>query len=68
MPRGEGAKVRHPDLELKLEIFRMIADPGRRYTQEQIAAACGCSRATIYQIEKRALAKMRQAARAAANN
>lgn len=51
----------HPDLDLMLEIFLSIAEPGKRYTQAQIAEVCGCSRGLIYLIEKKAIEKMRRA-------
>lgn len=63
MPRGDGNQIRHPDLELKLEIFWSVAERGRCYTQAEIAAACGCSRTIIYRIEKAAIEKLRRAAR-----
>ena len=58
-----GQPIGREELELRLEIFLSIREPGRRYTQAQIAAACGCSRTLIWQMERRALAKLRRAAR-----
>ena len=58
-----GQPIGRAEMELRLEIFLSIREPGRRYSHAQIAAACGCSRTLIWQIERRALAKLRRAAR-----
>ena len=60
--RNRNANVGRAEMELRLAIFDSIREPGRRYTQAQIAAACGVSRATIWQMEQRALRKLREAA------
>ncbi len=49
-------------VELALEIFWSIAEPGREYSQVEIAAATGICRTQILDMEKAALAKMRRAA------
>ena len=52
-----------PSLDLLLAVFDTIREPGREYSQAEIARACGCSRQTISQIERRALEKLRRAAK-----
>ena len=60
--RNRNANVGRAEMELRLTIFDSIREPGRRYTQAEIAAACGVSRATIWAMERCALRKLRQAA------
>ena len=57
-----GQPIGRAELELRLEIFLSIREPRRRYSAAQIAAACGCSRTLIWQMERRAMAKLRRAA------
>ena len=47
------------DIDLGLAILETIAEPGQRFTQDEIASVCGCSTAYIYLIERRALQKLR---------
>ena len=57
---GIGNKpVRKARTDLGLALLSLIAKPGVPLSQEDIAAWCGCSRTTIYLIEKSALKKMR---------
>ena len=62
--RLRGGQIRHHDFDLLLHLFDLVRDPARRYTQEEIAAFCGCSRGMIYLIEKSAMEKLRRAATA----
>ncbi len=57
MPLSGAARSRRVDLGLAL--LSAVALPGVRYTQEEIAAWCGCTHGAIYVIERRALRKLR---------
>lgn len=57
VPRAGRAKVERIDLGLAL--LSVIALPGIQYTQDEIAAWCGCTNSAIYQIEQKALKKLR---------
>lgn len=46
-------------IDLGLAILDAVRVPGHRYTQEEIAAFCGCTRSMIFAIEQRALRKLR---------
>ncbi len=54
-------QMRQPELEMRLEIFLSVCEPGRCYTQAEIAQACGVSRGLIWSIEKRAMKKLKLA-------
>ncbi|MES2219377.1 MAG: hypothetical protein V4587_00235 [Acidobacteriota bacterium] len=47
---------------LGLELLSRVAMPKVCYTQQEIAAWCGCSHQAIYQTEKKALRKLRHPA------
>jgi DNA-binding XRE family transcriptional regulator len=49
-----------------LAVLLAVTPRGVTYTQEEIAFVCGCSRANIYSIEKRAMQKLKRACRGAA--
>ena len=49
-----------PELDLNLEIFLLVRDPRAEYPDAVIAEVCGCSRALIWQLRRRALGKMRR--------
>jgi len=57
VPMNGGEKVNR--VELGLCLLEMVAKPGVALCQEDIAIWCGCSRGGIYQIERRALKKVR---------
>jgi len=59
VPRQGLEKTKRVDLGLTLLSFYAV--PGISYTREEIAAWCGCTTMAIYQIELRALKKMRTA-------
>jgi DNA-binding XRE family transcriptional regulator len=46
------------DFFLGCAVLMAISKPGEPITHAAIAAACGCTRATVYQIEKKALSKL----------
>ncbi len=48
-------------IDLGLGILDACREPGKCYTQEEIAAWAGCSEAAVGQIEAKALAKLRRA-------
>jgi hypothetical protein len=62
MPRNDGAKTERIDLGLAL--LRAAAPPRVSFSQEDIAAWCGCTPAMIGSIEARALRRLRQKVRA----
>ena len=65
MSKREGRGARpygSPELDLRLAIFDSIREPGREYSQAEIAAAVGCSRSLIGLIERGAMMKLRAAA------
>lgn len=47
--------------DLGLELMRLVAVPGRRYTVEEIAAYADCSVNNIKRLEQRALQKLARA-------
>jgi transcriptional regulator len=49
-------------IELGLALLERRCEWGKPVTQDEIAAWCGCSRSAIWQIEKRALRKIRKKA------
>jgi hypothetical protein len=47
-------------IDAGLYLLNIATPRGRTWTQEEIAEVCGCSRALIWLIEKRAMAKLRR--------
>lgn len=43
-----------------LILLMSVGPPGRCWSQEEIAQVCGCSRTMIWQLENRALQKLRR--------
>lgn len=52
-------RVRNPDIDLGLALLHERRLPGVRYTIDEIALWCGCTRTTIWNIEQRALKTLR---------
>ncbi|MEM9236025.1 MAG: sigma factor-like helix-turn-helix DNA-binding protein [Verrucomicrobiota bacterium] len=52
-----------PSIDLGLAVSALTLKRGETRTQEELAAFCGCSKAMIYLIEKRALKKLRHPSR-----
>jgi len=50
--------TKDPEFALRLEIFDMVRDRGRAYSREEIAGALGCSKQTIWSMERVALGKL----------
>jgi transcriptional regulator len=46
-------------VDMSLSVLCAVATRGETLTQQEIADVCGCSRANIFNIEKRALLKAR---------
>lgn len=46
--------------DIGLSVLLAVRMPGETLTQREIADICGCSRTTIFNIEKSALKKIRQ--------
>ena len=53
-------KKKSARVDLGLALLARVAMPGVRYSYDEIAAFCGCTDAAIYQIERRAIAKLRE--------
>ena len=47
------------DLDAAISILDALTPPGHIWEQHEMADICGVTRTAIYQIEKRALAKLR---------
>ena len=61
--QGEEKKERRQRLMLGLAILDATREPGRRYTFDEIAAYCGCSKSTISMIEWYAIKKLQRRAK-----
>lgn len=53
-------KAKTERVALGLELLSMVAIRGVEYTQDEIAAWCGCTTAGIFMLEKRALKRLRE--------
>jgi len=51
------------EIDLGLAVLEAMRTPGTRLTHRQIAAFCGCTWQAIWQIEQKALLKLRRAAK-----
>jgi len=47
------------DIDLGLTVLCAITPPGHEWSQYDIAEICDCSRSLIYQIERRAMRKLK---------
>jgi len=47
------------NIDIGLSVLCCVAKPGETLTDRDIAEVCGCARNSIYQIEKKALNKLR---------
>jgi len=45
-------------IDLGLAVLSAIRQPGEHFTYDVMAAACGCARSAIYQIERNAMRKL----------
>ncbi len=52
-------KIPNSDIDLGLAILSATTQPGERRSVREIAAYCGCTSTYIFQIEQRALRKLR---------
>ncbi len=59
MNGGEAMRARTARIDLGLALLSLAALPGTPLDQADIAAWCGCSRSNIWEIEQRALRKLR---------
>jgi hypothetical protein len=63
--KGKGAKRRKGRrMALGLAISGALLKPGETRSQAELAAFCGCTRNAIWEIERRALRKLRHPDRA----
>jgi hypothetical protein len=58
--RFDPSELEDGSIEAGLYLLSLITPRGVELTQEEIAEACGCSRAMIYLIEKGAMRKLRR--------
>ena len=49
-----------PEIDLGLAVLEVLTPPGVRLSLKDIAAVCGCTWQCIFQIEQRALRKLRR--------
>jgi DNA-directed RNA polymerase specialized sigma subunit len=56
-----GRKLK-PSIDLGLAVIAAVRQPGERMTAVDIAEICGVSQAAIWQIERKAIAKLQRAA------
>lgn len=57
MPRGK--KREDCDIDLGLAISALTLRYGQTRTQKELAAYCGCSQQAIYEIERKAMRRIR---------
>ena len=62
-PMARSSRSRSHEIDLAIEVFDTLREPGRAYTCREIAEAVGVSWQLIWQIERDALAKLQRAAR-----
>ena len=58
----KGPQPPNPDIDIGLAALCQYAEYGQTLTQQEIAEVCGCTRSFIYQLEHKALRKLRKLA------